>query len=302
MGYTLITGATGFIGRHLLRLLENSQEEIVDKIVLLTSEEIGGYKCIQHKNYSFTKDDFSEAGVDVIENVIHLGAFTPKLGKEADDISQCISNVNNLFYLINNLPCVPRKFIFSSTLDVYKGTDVAITEQTETLPATLYGWSKLFGEKLLEKWAAQNKVVLQILRIGHIYGSGEESYKKLIPVTISKIHRNESPEIYSDGSELRSFLHVSDCVKAILNSLKLDTYVNPINVVSDESHSIIEIVTIIKSEMKSSVAINIRNEIEKSQTKDLKFDASKMEEYLLNERTSFQEGIIEEINNFKFEN
>ena len=55
--------------------------------------------------------------------------------------------------------------------------ETIINESSFANPLTIYGWSKLYCEKLLENWSKENNI---ILRIGHIYGKGE----KVIPVTI----------------------------------------------------------------------------------------------------------------------
>ena len=90
--------------------------------------------------------------------------------------------------------------------------------------------------------AANNKVTIQILRVGHIYGKGEEAYKKVIPVTISKIKNEENPQIFGTGDDKRSFLHVSDVCGFIMNSINLDEYKGVINLCSPHSHTIKKIV------------------------------------------------------------
>ena len=60
-------------------------------------------------SFTFNKQDL----------VLHIGAFTPKSGIEANDINKSNANIFNTKYLLDNLPNFPEKFIFLSTLDVY---------------------------------------------------------------------------------------------------------------------------------------------------------------------------------------
>ncbi|MFX4253329.1 NAD-dependent epimerase/dehydratase family protein, partial [Aliarcobacter butzleri] len=120
--------------------------------------------------------------------------FTPKSGIEANDINKSNANIFNTKYLLDNLPNFPEKFIFLSTLDVYGKIETIIDESSFTNPLTMYGWSKLYCEKLLENWSKENNIILQILRIGHIYGKGEKAYKKVIPITIQKLKNGENPQ------------------------------------------------------------------------------------------------------------
>lgn len=298
MSTILLTGATGFIGTHLLKGIQQHPVYRSYELVLLSSKEISGCKTILHKNYSFTKNDFIEAGIAQVDIVLHAGASTPKKADDSNDIAKANSNIYSLQHLIEQLPNVPGKFIFLSTLDVYKpGADEIITETTVTEPASLYGWSKLYGEKMVEIWGKDKHVIVQILRIGHIYGSGEEAYQKLIPSTIRKVLLKQVPSIFSKGNELRSFLHITDCVNAILSAIEPDEYKGPINIVSGKAMSVREAVSEIVN------AINPQSEIiiegRDVPVRNLVFDNRKMQTYLTGEQMSFQEGIKEEILNFR---
>ena len=287
----LLTGGSGFIGSRLLKYLESlSQYEII----ALSSKPIPGVKTILHKNYTFGKSDFYETRVDKIDVVIHAGAFIPKTAKDANNIILTGSNIFNTRHLLYNLPPV-SKFIFLSTTDVYNPENV-ITEQSVTEPGSLYGWSKLYCEQMIHRWGKENNVSAQILRVGHIYGSGEEKYQKLIPVTIRKCLADENPVIFSDGQEKRAFLHVSDCVKAIVKSIDLPENIGVINIVSEESLSVYETVSIIKDAINEKLTIEVRNNPDN--IRSFEFDASKMKKYLHTPKTPFKYGIKEEIEQF----
>jgi nucleoside-diphosphate-sugar epimerase len=196
------------------------------------------------------------------------------------------------------LPDIPRKFILFSTLDVYKpGESEIITETTLTEPVSLYGWSKLYGEKMLEAWARKENVIIQVLRIGHIYGSGEEKYQKIIPATIRRVLEKQPPVIFTKGNELRSFLHISDCINSVIASITLDNYEGPINIVSGCALPVKQIVSTIVNEIDPSITIDIQgNDVP---VRNLVFDSSKMRQFLGEELISFEDGIKEEISNFK---
>jgi nucleoside-diphosphate-sugar epimerase len=293
----LLTGGSGFIGSHLLKTLRQHPKYCTYELVLLSSKPIEGFKTVLHQRYTYTKDAFYSQGIYEIDIVIHLAAFTPKSAAAANNVPECNSNISSLQNLINQLPSIPKKFIFFSTLDVYKTVDdKIISENSLTEPATLYGWSKLYGEKMLEVWSSNENIILQILRIGHIYGSGEEQYQKIIPVTIRKAFENKSPEIFTKGDELRSFLHVSDCVNASIASIELEKYKEPINIVSGRALPVKQIVQIIVDKINPHLQVIVKgNDIP---VRNLVFDNRKMHQYLVKEEVPFEAGIVEEINNF----
>jgi len=293
----LITGATGFIGSNLLKVLENNSAYDNYELILLTSKEILGYKCVIHNNYTFTKEDFFKIHISEIDIVIHLGAFIPKNSLDANKVKESISNIVNTEYLLENLPSIPKKVIYLSTIDVYGNVNGVITEEVPTVPYTLYGQSKLFTEKVLEIWAKSNNVILQILRIGHIYGEGEDAYRKILPITIKMILQNKSPIVYTNGKEKRSFLYIKDCCNLIINSIDLDEYIEPINVVSNKAVSMLELVNIVIKVSGKNIEPILENK--SMNTKDFIFNNDKMTKYLGKESVSLKEGITREYEYFK---
>jgi UDP-glucose 4-epimerase len=286
----LLTGITGFIGHNLLKFVEKYKNNY--EIVLLSSIDNEDYKTVLHKNYTFTKSDFLKKNIERVDILVHIGAFTPKSGLEANDIEKSNSNINSTKYLIDNLPSFPSKFIFLSTLDVYGKVEGIISEDILPNPITLYGWSKLYCEKMIENWAKENDVIIQILRIGHIYGRGEKTYKKVIPVTIQKIKDNISPQIFGTGNEKRSFLHVDDVCNMILKSIELEKYEDVINLCSSTSYTIKEIIEIL-IEISTK---NLQIEYIKTQNKGInfEFDTLKMNKLLGYEEITIKKGLSDE--------
>lgn len=283
----LLTGATGFIGKHIYeRLLQIYGEE---KVVVLTSDDAFPGRHLLHNNYSFDGDIFVDSGFSNIDTIIHAGAFIPKDSGEADLIYESNTNICNTYQLLeSNLPNL-HKFIFLSTIDVYCSNNDIITENSLVNPVSMYGYSKLYCEEMIKKWARQNNITAQLLRIGHVYGPGEESYKKLMPVMIDKVIRGENVTIFGSGEAKRSFIFIKDVVDAILKSLELDKFVGPINIANDNSLTINNVVEMIVSLSGGSVQIHRKNNSAK--TRDLVFDITKMGKYLVKPKIAFDEGL-----------
>lgn len=287
----LITGITGFIGKNILKFIEAEYKNDYE-IILLSSSENTIYKTILHKNYSFTKNDFLAKDIKKIDVVLHIGAFIPKSGIEANDIEQSNSNIFSTKSLLDNLPNTPFRFIFLSTIDVYGKIETTINEDSLTNPLGMYGWSKLYCEKMLENWAMQNNTIIQILRVGHIYGKGEEAYKKVIPVSIQKLKNEESPDIFGTGEEKRSFLHVNDVCNLIMKSISLPKYEGVINLCSSNSHTIKDIVKMLVE--ISGKDINIKYIKTENRGIDFVFDTSKMNQLLGFEKVDVRDGLQNE--------
>lgn len=285
----LLTGASGFIGKHLLNNLVEAYGH--DKIVALTSQKIEGILCVEHAGYNFDRDIFIDKGFENIETLIHAGSFTPKNSNEANNIRLSNQNIRNTEVLLNaHLPNLKR-IIFLSAIDVYN-TDSIITEQTPENPISIYAHSKLYSEKMIENWVKQNDKIVQILRIGHVYGPGEESYAKLIPETFRKVLSNQTISIYGTGEELRSYIYIKDVTKAIIKALTFDVNLGIINLAGSQPISTLKLINKIKLIAHSDVTV------EKIETdfkgKNVIFDNSKMLKFLLDEEIELSKGLQEE--------
>lgn len=245
----LLTGATGFIGS---RLAERLERIAGIKLVLLcrsfTPPSVQGIHVKQHLHL-LTKQTWTDHGIDNIDIVFHLAAYTPKVPCEANTRGAIYqSNVAGTCSLLESLPNPPETIIFSSTLDLYKhpGDGTALIEESPVDPSTLYGASKLFCESYLRTFAFQNSCRYAILRYGHIYGPGEGAYRKLIPQVIRSLLKGEKPLIYGDGSVQRDLLYVDDAVEATLRAaVAEDTAIDPLNIVNGHSQSVREYVEIL---------------------------------------------------------
>lgn len=247
----LVTGATGFLGSHLADRLR----QIPDSRLILLSRGPGPARRSDRETWvtaSLPELDtatWHDAGLEVVDVVFHLGAFTPKSPSEADDRARVYDdNLIGTRALIESLPAPPGVFLLASTLDVYAppGEGVVLSEDSPLGPTSLYGASKLFCERLVAGWARGAGCRHAVLRYGHVYGPGEASYRKLIPETIRQLLRGEPPVLYGDGSALRDYLYVGDAVEATLRAAATDlSGVGPVNIVRGESRSIRDVVTIL---------------------------------------------------------
>ena len=290
----LLTGASGFIGKHLLNeLIENYGYE---KIIALTSKPIENSKYLLHNNYSFEEDYFIKNECANVDIIIMGGAFTPKRSSDSNNVLLSNSNIYTVEKLLkSNLPNL-KKIIYLSTLDVYGNSEI-ISEMSPISPHSLYGYSKLYSEKMIENWCKEKSLDFQILRIGHVYGPGEELYQKIIPISISKAIKNEKITIFGSGNEIRSFIYIKDVIKAIVKSINCEINVGVINIVGGFQISINCLVhEIIKI---SNNKIEIEYQKETSQTRNLLFDNSKMLKLLSISETNLNVGLFEEFSHMK---
>ncbi len=284
----LLTGASGFIGSHILtRLIEIFGK---DSIVVLTSKKIPNVNCAvynSYKEFRLDKDFFSD-----ITHIIHAGSFTPKDLKSANDIEACCSNIEYLKELLSFKLINLTRFINLSTLDVYAPNTEILSEESMINPISLYGASKLYCEEMVKAFSCEKKIEYLNLRIGHVYGPGEEKYKKVLPISIQKALEDKPLEFFGEGDELRSFIFINDVVESIINSLQVSVVNIDINIVSGVSVSIKEL--LFKIIEISGKPLGIERKESNHEKRNLVFNNTLLLNTLLKGETDLMKGLKDE--------
>lgn len=286
----LVTGASGFIGGRVLKCLEDHV------VTSLSSKQIEGYRWINSMGYSFNEDYLLSKGCDDIEVIIHMGAFIPKAAADANDIDATTSNITSTLSLLRaKLPSL-KEFIFISSVDVYGYNESIIYEETQLNPNTLYGLSKFYCEEMIKAHCRESGIKYQILRLGHVYGEGEEKYRKVMPIMIKKALAGENIEIFGDGKASRSYIYVDDVAKTISQSIFLSES-NTINIVGDKAISLNELAeTIIRLSGSNSCIIHKHTDTD---NRYCVFDNTRQNKLFNIEKSSFEECLKLEIEHIR---
>lgn len=175
----IISGATGFIGRRLIK--EIIKEYPLKNILCLIRDqvdelEISGRKILQELNVQTREIDLpSGRGLeDIPKNpklVIHLAAST----ESGDEDHSCNDiGTKNLLEALSPFSA-ETKFIFTSTAAVYSGrkdSNIPIDENTKAVPSNEYGRSKIRAEEILKEYSGKFGFNLSILRLATVWGEG----------------------------------------------------------------------------------------------------------------------------------
>ena len=260
VGKVLVTGGAGFIGSHLV-------DSLVDRgysVKVLDDLSNGSLKNLERwladSRFEFVQGDLrnldvAKRGVEDVETVFHLAANPDIRLGESDPSVHFNENLVVTYNLLEAMrkSRTAKRIVFASTSTVYGEADVFPTPEDygPLLPISVYGASKLGCEALIASYCHTFSFRGALLRFANIVGS--RSNHGVIIDFVKKLRQNAAElEILGDGSQKKSYLHVSDLTSAflaVLDGLGKGEFVEAYNVGSLDQVDVKRIAGIVCEEM-----------------------------------------------------
>ena len=208
----LVTGATGFIGSHLVERLCTAGASAIAVVVWDTGwtapDGVSTISCDLRDRSTLSPVTAFKADV-----VFHLAGFSQvALSYQRPD--DCFDlNAKGTALLMEAVPDAGA-IVYASTAEVYgPSAAVPFVETMAPAPVSPYAISKYAGE-LLCLARASDGVRVRIARFSNVYGSGQAP-GALVPAVIASCLRG-APVRTTAGVQTRDFLHVDDAVSGLL--------------------------------------------------------------------------------------
>ncbi len=219
----LVTGSTGFLGRHLVNALTKTH----------------GYKsvvCLMHDAQMIFEDRPTIVRGDVrdleflrrtlsryeIDTVYHLAAQTQVAIAHADPAATFEANVRGTWNVMEACRLERVKRVVVASSDKVYGDGKDIKEDAPLKPLCPYSASKAAADILAMAYITNYGMSVAVTRCGNLYGPGDTHWRRLIPGTIRSLLKGERPVFRTDGSGVRDWLYVGDAVEAYQSLLQSD--------------------------------------------------------------------------------
>jgi GDP-L-fucose synthase len=259
----LVTGASGFIGSRLLKMLWEL-----------------GYTNLRGTSFSRNlRNDFEgTTEVEHIKGDLTDAKFCNEISKGIDVIFHCAANttnaldtkVNPLLHVTPNIEMNVnlmeqswkngvKKFVFPSSNTTYPDMgSTPCTEDIEVLTSNIYpvykavGWMKRYTETLCDFFSNQihNPMQCIILRPSNAYGPNDKyDFEKchVTPASIRKVADGLNPiPVWGDGTEVRDIIHVDDMVSGFITVAEKINFFDIYNISYGEGYSVNEVLNVIK--------------------------------------------------------
>lgn len=214
----LITGASGFIGKHLLRALKQTDNEVFILCRRLASLEshIDDEHLIMgdlEKPETFT----GELHQKEIQIVFHLAGRVvwKEIGNTmAKSFQLHLHGTANLFEALNDKHI--EMFVNASSSSVYGKNPVPLKEDAQLKPLSIYGLSKMFQEEVVWFYHRTYDIPCVNLRPFMVYGPEQPDYMFAVQAVQAALHGRELQMTF--GEQKRDFIYIDDVISAMLKA------------------------------------------------------------------------------------
>jgi UDP-glucose 4-epimerase len=249
----LITGGSGFIGKHLINRLSNNDMEIFS---FSQGDGINCLPSVKHidgdlKDKQQVEKIVSENGFDY---VVHLAALKERSSNpDAFPLfveNNLIGSMNLFLSLIGNSKI--KRIVVLGTAEEYGNNAAPFEEEAREAPVSSYSFSKVCIAHLCGVFYRLYGFPFVLLRPTIAYGPGQNT-DMFLPSLINCLLNDRQFEM-TEGDQTRDFIYIDDLVDAILCSLNgRDSVGNIINIGSGSPLTIKEVA------LKTGSIMNKRN-------------------------------------------
>ncbi len=261
MKNVLVLGAGGFIGAHLVKRLkkEGCWVRGVDlKFPPYSKTEADDFIVTDLRSMQNCERVFDQYFDEVYQLAADMGGagfvFT---GENDYDIMYNSAQINlNVVHCCINRNI--KRVFYSSSACMYPeynqlNPDNPKCSEDSAYPAapdSEYGWEKLFSERLFLTSAKNRNLEVRVARYHNIFGeegswnNGREKAPAALCRKIAEANDGDTIEIWGDGKQTRSFLHVHECIEATIRLMRSD-WSGPVNIGSEEMITINDLALLI---------------------------------------------------------
>ncbi len=252
----LVTGGAGFIGSHLVdALLEKDYE-----VIVLDNFSTGRPENLAHVSgkIELVECDIKNPGswenkFEGVSKVFHLAALADIVPSIENPLNYYESNVNGTYNVMEACKkFAVGKVVYSASSSCYGiPSEYPTPENSEIKPQYPYALTKCLGEQIVMHWSNVYNVPAISLRFFNVYGPRSRTsgtYGAVFGVFLAQKLNKKPFTVVGDGTQTRDFTFVTDIVCALMAASESSAKGEIINIGSDNTFSINEVVTLLEGD------------------------------------------------------
>jgi GDP-L-fucose synthase len=244
----LVTGGTGLIGRHVVKLLLDAQAHVL----VASLDKINIDDRAKYAYGDLTEASFCREITKDIDFVFHVagikGSIEVTKSKPASFfVPLLLMNTNMLeASRVNGA----KKLVYASSIGAYEAAEVLVEKEgiESGPPMDMYpGWAKRMAEFQIEAYKIQYGIdSFSVVRPCNVYGPGDNFDPKnamVVPSLLARVRAGENPlRVWGDGSAIRDFAYSEDVAEGLILALYHGTKGRYVNLSSGAGISVRQLV------------------------------------------------------------
>jgi len=212
--HVLVTGATGFLGRYLVRFLLK-QPDIHPIGVSKKGGQIGDFR-INRVDLSSSKEVATwRHDRPTFDSIFHLAAVMPTSFSSVEAEQSFFDNLHITQNVVSIAISDKASLIYTSGTSIYGMTEnVPLTESTLPRPDNAYSLAKYVGELLCDIAYVRYAISTTILRITAPYGPFQAAHT-VINTFLKAALENRDLSLFGSGNRTQDFTYVDDVIQAL---------------------------------------------------------------------------------------
>lgn len=193
-------------------------QELGHEVVVLDWAEDGLPPLIDHVWILDVRSGAIEWAVQDCDAVVHLAGIVGVRETEADPRTCLEVSAIGIQQVVRVCLKRGRRLLVASSSEVYGDSELPLTEESPVNPRSSYAVGKLFAEHLA---LAQPDLDVRVARFFNVYGP-EQRPEFVVSRMAAAVRAGEQPVVYGPGTQLRSFCHVTDAARSVVQLLVRD--------------------------------------------------------------------------------
>ena len=294
----LVTGAAGFIGRHVAREFANQGWHVMG---------MGRGDWVDFESYGISEWHGCEVTLDALvkragqpDVIVHCAGGASVGFSVAEPYQDFIKTVDTMAQVLEfiRLHSSATKLVYPSSAAVYgQVTQLPIIEEAPLKPVSPYGFHKKMAESLCQLYAHQYGVSVAIVRLFSIYGAGLN--KQLLWDACQKFKQGDN-RFFGTGEEIRDWLHVNDVAKLLfIAAQKATTACSVVNAGSGQGVPVKDILRLVSEQSEATKIPEFSSQTKAGDPNAYIADIAKAQAWNWEPEINWREGVAEYVEWYK---
>jgi UDP-glucose 4-epimerase len=250
----LVTGGSGFIGRHVVAELTASGASV--RVIDLQPHPDPEVDIVLGDIAD--PDSIARAFSGGMDSIVHLAAVTSVLKSIEEPVRTFNTNVIGTNAVLEGGKAAGVTSLAFASTNAVTGpmTTPKISESQVLNPLTPYGATKAADEMLMSAYTAVYGMRCAPIRLTNVYGPGMQAKDSIVARLMRCVRLGTEFEVYGDGSQIRDYVHAQDVMQAMKLALSSDAWSGPMVIGSGESLSVLDVVKAVETVTGHEIAFH----------------------------------------------